>query len=54
MLEPDGHINSMPVEAEHPNDAQAIAAATQRLARSVVEVWQGARQVAVLDPNKLK
>jgi hypothetical protein len=50
-MDKDGHIAGPPAAHELPNDAAAMTEAKQLVNGSAVEVWQGARIVAHLDPK---
>lgn len=45
---PDGHIQTVPLEIDLPNDVEAIRLAGSRLNGLDLEVWEGPRRVAVL------
>jgi hypothetical protein len=52
ILNAKGMITSPAVEVEHDDDAAAIAHAKRRLDGTVIEVWRGHHQVAVLEPDE--
>jgi hypothetical protein len=45
---PEGHIDTVPLEIELPNDDEAIRLAGSKLNGLDLEVWEGPRRVAVL------
>jgi hypothetical protein len=47
----DGHIVGSPTDYELPNGASALKEAKQFTDGHAVEIWQGARIVAHLDPE---
>jgi hypothetical protein len=47
-----GHITEPPGAFEFPNDEAALIAAKQALDRDDIEIWQGTRVVAYLEPDK--
>jgi electron transfer flavoprotein alpha/beta subunit len=46
-----GHIARQPSNYNLPNDAAAVEEAKQLLDGQTIEIWQGARNVARLDPD---
>jgi hypothetical protein len=52
VMTKDGHIDRVPATHDLPNDKVAIEKGRQLLDGRTVEVWQGARLVAHLGPDK--
>jgi hypothetical protein len=52
FIKRDGHIDRPPIALDFPKDADALAQAKQYVDGNAVEIWQGARIVAHLDPKK--
>jgi len=48
----DGHVVGTPVTHEAPRDADAVKEAQRLLDGYDIEIWQGARVVAYLVPDK--
>jgi hypothetical protein len=53
ILNAAGMITGPAIEVVHDDDTAAIADAKQRLNDTVIEVWRGRHQVAVLDPKQI-
>jgi hypothetical protein len=49
-LSKDGHIDGPPLIIAYEDDEQAIKYANQIFAGHKLELWDGSRQVCVLDP----
>ena len=52
LMDKDGHIDKPPITHDLPDDDAARAEASQLVEGRAVEIWQGARIVAHLDPKK--
>jgi hypothetical protein len=50
-VNPAGHIAKPPADRELPDDASAVEEAKKLLNGEAIEIWQGARVVAHLDPE---
>lgn len=50
----NGRIAGPPIDYELPDDDGAVKEANKLLGGQAIEIWQGARVVAHLDPNGLR
>jgi hypothetical protein len=48
----DGHIAGPPAAQDLPNDSAALEEAKRQVDGHAIEIWQGARIVAHLDPTE--